>query len=148
MFREVLRLNLLPESIMVSCSWGLWGTKFIGILIKISHSAKPKLDLKNVRRMATILLPSQCRDDVIKWKHFPRYWPFVRGIHRSPVDSPHKGHCFQELSCFRWSVLEITIEQTIQTLVIWDPIALILTSLYCVKSPSVWLGSSYNTVLL
>ena len=22
-------------------------------------------------------------DDVIKWKHFPRKWPFVRGIHRS-----------------------------------------------------------------
>ena len=22
-------------------------------------------------------------DDVIKWKHFPSYWPFVRGIHRS-----------------------------------------------------------------
>ena len=21
-------------------------------------------------------------DDVIKWKHFPRHWPFVRGIHR------------------------------------------------------------------
>ena len=57
-----------------------------------------------------------CHDDVIKWKHFPRYWPFVRGrggglcsgpdqrkhqsstslafvrgIHRSPVNSPHKG---------------------------------------------------------
>ena len=30
-------------------------------------------------------------DDVIKWKHFPRYWPFVRGIHQSPVNSPHKG---------------------------------------------------------
>ena len=30
-------------------------------------------------------------DDVIKWKHFLRYWPFVRGIHRSPVNSPHKG---------------------------------------------------------
>ena len=30
-------------------------------------------------------------DDVIKWKHFPCYWPFVRGIHRSPVNSPHKG---------------------------------------------------------
>ena len=29
-------------------------------------------------------------DDVIKWKHFPRYWPFVQGIHRSPVNSPHK----------------------------------------------------------
>ena len=30
-------------------------------------------------------------DDVIKWKHFPRYWPFVRGIHRSPMNSPQKG---------------------------------------------------------
>ena len=30
-------------------------------------------------------------DDVIKWKHFPRYWPFVRGIHRSPVFSLNKG---------------------------------------------------------
>ena len=39
---------------------------------------------------------SRCRanpshDDIIKWKHFPRYWPFVRGIHRSPMNSPHKG---------------------------------------------------------
>ena len=30
-------------------------------------------------------------DDVIKWKHFPRNWQFVRGIHRSQVNSPHKG---------------------------------------------------------
>ena len=30
-------------------------------------------------------------DDVIKWKHLSRYWPFVRGIHQSPVYSPHKG---------------------------------------------------------
>ena len=30
-------------------------------------------------------------DDVIKWKHFSRHWPFVRGIHRLPVNSPHKG---------------------------------------------------------
>ena len=30
-------------------------------------------------------------DDVIKWIHFPRNWPFVRRIHRSPVNSPHKG---------------------------------------------------------
>ena len=30
-------------------------------------------------------------DVVIKWKHFPRYWPFVRGIQRSPMNSPHKG---------------------------------------------------------
>ena len=30
-------------------------------------------------------------DDVIRWKHFPRYWPLVWGIHRSPVNSPYKG---------------------------------------------------------
>ena len=30
-------------------------------------------------------------NDVIKWKHLPRYWPFVRGFHRSPVNSLHKG---------------------------------------------------------
>ena len=30
-------------------------------------------------------------EEVIKRKHFPRYWPFVRGIHRSPVNYPHKG---------------------------------------------------------
>ena len=30
-------------------------------------------------------------DDVIKWKQFPRYWPLVREIHQSPVDSPRKG---------------------------------------------------------
>ena len=34
---------------------------------------------------------SLSHDDVIKWKHFSRYWPFVRGIHRSPVNSPHKS---------------------------------------------------------
>ena len=31
-------------------------------------------------------------NDVIKWKYFPRYWPFVHGIHRSPVNSPNKDH--------------------------------------------------------
>ena len=36
-------------------------------------------------------LSLRSHDDVIKWKHFPRYWPFVLGIHRWPVNSPHKG---------------------------------------------------------
>ena len=30
-------------------------------------------------------------DDDLKWKYFPRYWSFEQGIHRSPVNSPHKG---------------------------------------------------------
>ena len=30
-------------------------------------------------------------NDIIEWKHSMIYWPFVRGIHWSPVDFPHKG---------------------------------------------------------
>ena len=36
-------------------------------------------------------------DDVIEWKHFPHYWPFVRGIHQSPVNSPQKGEWHRAL---------------------------------------------------
>ena len=36
--------------------------------------------------------------DVIKWKHFPRYWPSVRWIPRSPVNSPLKGQ-------WRWALM-------------------------------------------
>ena len=44
-------------------------------------------------------------DDVIEWKHFPRYRSFVRGIHRSgwiPLTKTSDA----ELSCFLWSVPE------------------------------------------
>ena len=41
----------------------------------------------------------QIHDDVIKWKHFSRYWPFLRGIHRSPVNSPHQGQWRRALMC-------------------------------------------------
>ena len=34
-------------------------------------------------------LVAEWHDDVIKWKHFPRYWPFVRGTHRGfPAQRP------------------------------------------------------------
>ena len=39
----------------------------------------------------TCIVVLRYHDDVMKWKHFPRYWPFVRRIHRSTVNSPHKG---------------------------------------------------------
>ena len=57
-------------------------------------------------------------DDVIKWKHFPRYWPFVRGIHpaQRPVTRNFDvffdlnkrlskqwwGWWFETLSCSLW----------------------------------------------
>ena len=36
------------------------------------------------------ILCGSIHDYVIKWKHFPHYWPFVWGIHRWPVTSPHR----------------------------------------------------------
>ena len=48
-------------------------------------------------------------DDVIKWKHFPRYWPFVRGIHRSRW-IPRTKASDAELWCLLWSAPEFTIE--------------------------------------
>ena len=41
-------------------------------------------------------------DDVIKWKHFPRYWPFVRGFtgHRW---IPRTKASDAKLWCFLWS---------------------------------------------
>ena len=53
------------------------------------------------------LMGDLCHDDVTKWKHFPRYWPFLRGIHRWPVNSPHNGQwrgaLIFSLICKRWS---------------------------------------------
>ena len=43
---------------------------------------------------------STYHDNVTKLKQFPRYWPFLWGVHRSPVNSPHKG---QWRGCFLWS---------------------------------------------
>ena len=49
----------------------------------------------DVFQVCWIISQSPCtaptHDDVIKWKHIPRYWPFVWRIHRWPVNSPHKG---------------------------------------------------------
>ena len=64
-------------------------------------------------------------DDVIKWKYFPRYWSFVQGIHQPQVNSSTKASD-AELWCFLWSVQ--TDEQIMETQVIWDAIALIMTS--------------------
>ena len=62
-----------------------WPTElWISIIRHTSHISNDK-NRSNVDSKLTK------HDDVIKWKHFPRYWPFVRGIHRSPVNSPHKG---------------------------------------------------------
>ena len=58
--------------------------------------------LKDVRTAMTaeVLRQSSWHDDVTKWNHFPRYWPFVRGIHRSPVNLPSQRTVTQSFVVF------------------------------------------------
>ena len=62
--------------------------------------------------------------DVIKWKHFPRYCPYVRGIHQSPADSPTKGQYHKRL-IFLCCQSKQTAEQILDRPVIRNPITFI-----------------------
>ena len=75
------------------------------------------------------------------WRHevetFSALLAFVRRIHRSPVDSPPKGQWRGALMFY-----EQKFEQTIDTPVMWDAIALILT--WSLSPPSLETESHYS----
>ena len=79
-FTSCLRTSKKHDRIYVLLVWilGIWN---MGIRPHCPDSLKQCIDMH----------PGIHHDDVIKWKPFPRYWPFVQGIHRSPVNSPHNG---------------------------------------------------------
>ena len=56
------------------------------ILSSIWTRVEPFCQLSSCSSMETNI-----DDDVIKWKNFPRYWPFVLGIYRPSMNSPHEG---------------------------------------------------------
>ena len=58
---------------------------FYGLEGSCSKSCNPRSDVKvNTTRSVAF-------DGIMTWKHFQYYWAFLRGILRSPVDSPDKG---------------------------------------------------------
>ena len=80
-----------------------WACDYVSMLgLKLNHVSKRgywcccdlilrQMDITDIRTGIPVPDKSETHDDVIKWKHFPRNWPFVRRIHRSPVNSRHKG---------------------------------------------------------
>ena len=92
---------------------------YIGLLIQ------KKCQMRSLQNARWWFTDKTLHDDVIKWKHFLLYWPFVRGIHRSPHKDQWRGALMFSLICV-W----INGWVTIVRLVIWDAIALIMTSLY------------------
>ena len=65
-------------------------THYIRQVVDDSHECMSSLALLLFQCFHYNAIVPVIHDIVIKWKHFPRNWPLARGIHRSPVDSPHK----------------------------------------------------------
>ena len=81
-----------PSTVPVSQSWRLWGPPEILPTLSL-RATWPRPELAHTRSAKVsslhLVWAKVGHDGVIKWKQFPCYWPFVRGIHRSPVNSPH-----------------------------------------------------------
>ena len=83
--------NVLPSDLVKSQSYEIlcWNDRINHTAAKTSgkfHSCCTSL-----KPYPSAVLRMVYHDDVIKRKHFPRYWSFMRGIHRLPVNSPPKG---------------------------------------------------------
>ena len=70
--------NLLNKQSCFQCFYMPWSPCDVIVMnhVRVSHDS-----------IGSVLVT---HDDVIQWKHFQRYWLFVRGIHRPPLNSPHK----------------------------------------------------------
>ena len=100
---------MMLENYKVIFGWNLFNSSFLFVLIVVFFPLALSRQHKTVYRCALyneiIICHIMCRqghDDVIKWKHFPRYWPFFAG--NSPVNSPHKDQ-WRGALFFLWSAL-------------------------------------------
>ena len=100
----------------------------------------------NLHKSWDTVLEQINHDDVFKWKHFPLYWPFVRGIHRLPVNSPQRG---QWCGALMFSVIYAWINGCVDNCEVgdlrrhrahYDVIAMLYT--WCYKT---WFGYHRNT---
>ena len=92
-FNKGVRLKLVLGCIGTSTRRGCCNiqTKFKVIFLSLLLKHGPAAESHYIDWYGLSSMESQRYDDVTKWKHFPRYWPFVRGFHRPPVNFPHKG---------------------------------------------------------
>ena len=75
----------------IICKYILFGHGIIGIMDKPFPSEKWQANIFMLSWTCVYEYMIVSPDDVVKWKPFPRHWSFVRWIHWSPVNSPHKG---------------------------------------------------------
>ena len=77
----------IPKEEVMLLWWPLLGNLLVFYPIAQVTAIHLKICYREISSTDTVA----SHDGVIKWKHFPRYRPFLRGIHRSPVNSLHKG---------------------------------------------------------
>ena len=80
-------------------------------------------------------------DDVIKWKHSPRFCPVTCGF-------PSQRPMTRSFDGFFWCAPEQTLEQTVEMAVIWDVVMLIMTSLQWFLRHSVGVFQDLRLVFL
>ena len=82
------------SNVLTKKQWHLWGRRNNYLFHKTNKDearwAPTVVEIATIFSALHLFTLVYIHDDV-KWKHFPRYWRFVRGIHRPPVNSPHKS---------------------------------------------------------
>ena len=81
-----INLKLYLRRVIYGESWSIH--TFSIILLRDANPLPPSKKIEKYRDLDVGTFPLE-HDEVSK--HFPRYWPLVRWIHRSPVNFPHKG---------------------------------------------------------
>ena len=89
--RAISQDRYTPQSLTTKTSFKITYNKFYSNSAQIYTCVKTILHFVAFVHFCVTWKIQIPHDDIIKWKHFRRYWPFVRGIHRSPVNSPRKG---------------------------------------------------------
>ena len=79
---EFLTFSFKKMSLKVSSA--KWWPFCLGLYVLTNQKWESALSMRQIYVCAAPCF----HDDVIKWKHFLHYWPFV---HQSPVNSPRKG---------------------------------------------------------
>ena len=97
-----------------------------GVFIQPKRNYRENLFVYNIHSNSAVVL-KLCHDDVTG-----PLWGESTGRQWIPLTKATDTEL-----CFLWSALEQTVEQAIETLVIWDAIAILMTSLYCSEDGSI-----------
>ena len=96
-FEQIPILSTIPKCEFYHYSFYSKLFKVFQLLLYVIFWSKSNLVIPTSMITSLVYSVHELHNEVIKWKHFPRYWPFVLGIHWSPVNSPHKGQWHKAL---------------------------------------------------